>query len=397
MDDHKKAGTSYQNNHSHLLTPCSPTSSPSTSLSSLQIASDFESLPLDVLLYILSYLSPKQLLKLSCTSQKCKGIIWNATLWHTIKIDDSGIDGKEPNDLLPFEYFKKINAKLLSFIKEISVVEATCRNFGDGRQFARSLLWMCKKCTSLQKLQLDWCASLLNDDIVSFTQEGIHLLHLSLTFNPILVSDIGITLLARLGLERLDLSLFKNITEKGLCEFIGKCKSIRRLTVDTCGCIDSEALDSLKRLYPNVRITIPSDDEDEDFVLPEFEDDEDVPSEDEMPTDDSDNNFFYNNNSDDDDDDSEASESDSDIDSSGRVPIERNGTGHVVPPQITGHPNSDIDDSSNDEDFRPSSDNEEEESAEPDDDEEEEEDSEDTQRDETVAADEEDTEKEEEP
>lgn len=145
MDEHKKAGV-YPPFYSSDLFPLSPSSncSPSSSLSLLRITQQFETLPLDVLLHILSFLPHKQLLRLTYTSKKCKETIYNSALWNTIKLDDSTIMGEgnkisNKEDLLPFEYFKRLNRKLLSFVREIYMDESTCRNFGEGRHFARSV------------------------------------------------------------------------------------------------------------------------------------------------------------------------------------------------------------------------------------------------------------------
>jgi len=180
------------------------------------------------------------------------------------------------------ESFKRINVRLLAMIKEIYLVEGTCRNFNDGRDFARSLLWIYKKCIGLQKLQLGWCASLLNADIFSLVQENVRLLHLSMSFNPILISDVGIIMLARFELQQLELSLFKNITFNGLREFLTKCKSVRYLTIHMCGCIDDESLNILRKLFPHVRITVPRDEANFMFIEEKFcgVDDEDIPSSD---------------------------------------------------------------------------------------------------------------------
>jgi len=187
-----------------------------------------------------------------------------------------------------------------------------------------------------------------------------------MNFNPILISDVGITVLARLGLQRLELSLFKNITESGLREFLAKCTTLKQLSIDTCGCIDEESLDNLRKQYPSVKIVFPSDDEDEDFILGTngFKGD--------LPSDDS-NNFLYS--TDDSNDDVSSTGLSSDVDEDmvnfagdgarrqqqqpGKQNGAANGHGRANSngkENISENSNgvSDDEDSSNDEDFNPS-------------------------------------------
>lgn len=118
--------------------------SPSSSLSSLRLSDVFaqqlDTLPSDVILRILSFLSPRQLLLFSCLSTRFRTTVSNPLLWNSIKIDDSDSPHiKSTMDPLSFESFKKINHSILSMVREVSLLEPTCRKFNDGRHFSRSV------------------------------------------------------------------------------------------------------------------------------------------------------------------------------------------------------------------------------------------------------------------
>lgn len=206
-------------------------------------------LPTNVILHVFAHIRHKDWIRMSQVSTLLHKLVFDANngLWSYLFIKDT--------NSFKFLNLLKSGHLLLGHINELTLDQGTCKTFKDHITFSVVMGLICKHCVNLRKLTLAWCGALMNSALVNLGKECSHLQSLSIAFNSILTSDVGIVSLSRLPLLlHLEITAFNNITVRSLRELIQGSKSIRQITIKGCGNIESQALAHLRKLFGHVTI-----------------------------------------------------------------------------------------------------------------------------------------------